>query len=60
MIDKIEAYTCDIADSGLFCGYCLTQLYDVGGEVNGLLTFDRRPKVDPDRMRAINGKDRIE
>lgn len=59
-IDKIEAYTRDIADCGLFCGYCLTQLYDVGGEVNGLLTFDRRPKVDPDRMRAINGKDRIE
>jgi hypothetical protein len=53
-IDKIEAYTRDIVESGLFCGYCLTQLYDVGSEVNGLLSFDRRPKVEAERMRRIN------
>ncbi len=56
VIENIERYTRDIVDSGLFCGYCYTQLYDVGAEVNGLLGFDRRPKVDADRVRAANGK----
>jgi hypothetical protein len=54
VIDQIETYTRDIVDSRLFCGYCLTQLYDVGREVNGLLSFDREPKVDPERMLRIN------
>ncbi|HYM96515.1 MAG TPA: glycoside hydrolase family 2 TIM barrel-domain containing protein, partial [Candidatus Sulfotelmatobacter sp.] len=34
-------------------GFCYTQLTDIGQERNGLLTFDRRPKADPDRIRAI-------
>ena len=54
VIDKIAAYTRDIVDSGLFCGYCITQLYDVGSEVNGLLGFDRKPKVEVGRMKEIN------
>lgn len=33
-------------------GWCWTQLADVEQEVNGLLTADRRPKVDPARIRA--------
>jgi len=38
-----------------FCrGYCYTQLTDVLQEINGLLTPDRRPKVDPDSLRALN------
>ena len=53
--DKIETYTRDAVDSGLFGGYCLTQLYDVGAETNGLLSFGREPKVPEDRMRTING-----
>jgi len=53
--DKIERYTKDIVDSGLFCGYCLTQLYDVGSETNGLLAFDRGGKVAVSRMKSING-----
>lgn len=35
-------------------GYCYTQLTDVMQEINGLLTPDRQPKVDPARIRAIN------
>lgn len=34
-------------------GYCYTQLTDVQQEVNGLLTPDRRPKVDPERFAAL-------
>lgn len=55
--DKIERYTDDIVNSGIFAGYCLTQLYDVGNETNGLLTADRRSKVNECRMRRINGRD---
>ncbi len=35
-------------------GYCYTQLTDVIQEVNGLLTPDRRPKVDVKRFAALN------
>lgn len=52
--DRIEAYTRDIAESGLFQGYCLTQLYDVGVETNGVLDFHRNPKVPPERLRLLN------
>jgi beta-galactosidase/beta-glucuronidase len=33
-------------------GFCYTQLTDVEQEENGLLTFDRRPKVAPELIRA--------
>jgi hypothetical protein len=54
-VQLVREYTRDILDLGLFCGYCYTQLYDVGSETNGLLTADRKPKVDMDSMREING-----
>jgi beta-galactosidase/beta-glucuronidase len=34
-------------------GYCYTQLTDVQQETNGILTPDRKPKVDPERFRAL-------
>lgn len=34
-------------------GFCYTQLYDVAQEQNGLLTFDRRPKIDPALIRPV-------
>ena len=35
-------------------GYCYTQLTDVQQEINGLLTPDRKPKVDPARFASLN------
>ena len=35
-------------------GFCYTQLYDIELEVNGLYTYDRRPKFDPEIIRRIN------
>ena len=43
-----------LAASPHIVGYCYTQLTDVEQEVNGLLTFHRRPKVDPDTIKALN------
>jgi beta-galactosidase/beta-glucuronidase len=37
-------------------GFVWTQLTDVEGELNGLLTCERIPKVPPETMRAINGR----
>ncbi|OAS82177.1 glycoside hydrolase family 2 protein [Metabacillus litoralis] len=35
-------------------GYCYTQLTDVEQEINGLLTYDRKPKCDLQKIRKIN------
>jgi beta-galactosidase/beta-glucuronidase len=35
-------------------GYCYTQLTDVEQEINGLLTYDRQPKIDLALIAAIN------
>ena len=38
-----------------FCqGYCYTQLTDIMQEINGLLTPDRKPKMDVERVRKQN------
>lgn len=34
-------------------GFCYTQLTDIEQERNGLLTFDRQPKIDPELIRPI-------
>ncbi|MBO4297434.1 MAG: glycoside hydrolase family 2 [Clostridia bacterium] len=34
-------------------GYCYTQLTDVQQEINGLLTPERKPKIDPERFAAL-------
>ena len=34
-------------------GYCYTQLSDVKQEINGLYTFNREPKIDPEIMKDI-------
>lgn len=34
-------------------GYCYTQLTDVEQEINGLMTYDRKPKVEPEKIRGL-------
>lgn len=47
--DVVSALT----ESPLIQGFCYTQLTDVEQEINGLLTYDRKPKVDLETIRAI-------
>ena len=35
-------------------GYCYTQLTDVMPEINGVLSPDRKPKIDVKRFKEIN------
>ncbi len=37
-------------------GFSYVQLYDVEGEVNGYLTYDRQPKMPPETIRAIHAE----
>lgn len=37
-----------------FAGICYTQLTDVEQEINGLLTYDRRPKFEASSIKALN------
>lgn len=43
-----------IASLKFVTGFCYTQLTDVEQETNGLLTYDRKPKVDPRLIAQIH------
>jgi beta-galactosidase/beta-glucuronidase len=45
-----------LLDNPRMFGYCYTQLTDVFQEQNGIYHFDRRPKFDLERLRAIQGR----
>ncbi|HVU12686.1 MAG TPA: hypothetical protein VHD90_15495 [Phototrophicaceae bacterium] len=45
-----------LLDDPKMFAYCYTQLTDVWQEQNGIYTFDRQPKFDLDRIRAIQQK----
>ncbi len=43
-----------ILESEHIQGFCYTELTDVEQEINGLLTYDRKPKISVDIIKAIN------
>jgi beta-galactosidase/beta-glucuronidase len=49
---SLQAMTADPACAG----FSYVQLYDVEGEVNGYLTYDRHPKVQPEAVAAIHAQ----
>jgi len=57
-VTRLEGLVKAIEANPAFAGYCYTQLTDVEQEINGLTTFDRRPKVDPARIRRVIAPDR--
>lgn len=52
--DRYEAVISAMLASPLVQGFCYTQLTDVEQEINGLLTYDRKPKIPLETIRAIN------
>lgn len=54
LLDRYRGLVDALARDGRYAGWCYTQLTDVQQETNGLLTFDRRPKVDPATIASIN------
>ncbi|MFP4977949.1 glycoside hydrolase family 2 protein [Paenibacillus sp. CN-4] len=55
-IERYEGLTNVLLDHPMMFGFCYTQLYDVEQEVNGLYTYDRQPKFDPEVIRRINSR----
>lgn len=43
-----------IKDTPAFAGICYTQLTDVEQEINGLMTYDRKPKFDVEAVKKLN------
>jgi beta-galactosidase/beta-glucuronidase len=56
-LERYEAMISALLHSETVRGFCYTQLTDVEQEVNGLLTYDRRPKADPARIREITSRE---
>ena len=54
LLEQYQAATLAIARRPRIRGFCYTQLYDVYQERDGLLTFDRQPKVPLEALRAFN------
>jgi len=55
-IERYKKLTEVLLNHPQICGFCYTQLYDVEQEVNGLYTYSRKPKFDPEIIREINLK----
>jgi len=53
--DQIKALTDVLLAHPHIAGFVYTQLTDVEQEVNGVYTYDRRPKFDIDRLKTIFG-----
>lgn len=53
-VERLAAVVHPILASPVVQGYCYTQLTDVEQEINGLLTYDRQPKIPLEWIKAIN------
>lgn len=54
---RLEIITRKLLENPLIKGFCYTQMTDVMQEANGLLTIDRQPKADMERLnRIFSGK----
>ncbi len=53
LLDRYRSLVDALLDSPTIAGFCYTQLADTVQEKNGLLTEDRKPKLDPADVRRI-------
>ena len=51
--ERFKGLTNALLDNNRMFGMCYTQLTDVEQEQNGLYTYDRVPKLDPDWVRSV-------
>ncbi len=55
-VQRYKALTEIIMNNEIIMGFCYTQLYDVEQERNGLMTYNRKFKFDPEIFREINSR----
>ncbi|HEY7784642.1 MAG TPA: sugar-binding domain-containing protein, partial [Pyrinomonadaceae bacterium] len=54
LVEKYRDLMKGIAELKFLAGFCYTQLTDIEQEINGLLTYDRKPKIPPERIAEIH------
>jgi beta-galactosidase/beta-glucuronidase len=54
LVEKYRDLMKGIASLSFLGGFCYTQLTDIEQEINGLLTYDRRPKVPAEEIARIH------
>jgi beta-galactosidase/beta-glucuronidase len=52
-LDRLDGLIKAVRGNPAWAGYCYTQLTDVEQEINGLMTYDRKPKADADILKKI-------
>ena len=55
-IARYKGLTDALLDNPMLMGFCYTQLYDIEQEINGLYTYDRKPKFDVEIFKKINSR----
>ncbi len=55
-LKRLDATVTALRTNKAIVGYCYTQLTDVEQEINGLMTYDRKPKVSPEEFSRIFNK----
>lgn len=53
-LERYRGLTEALLNNKNIMGFCYTQLYDVEQEKNGLMTYDRQFKFDPEVIKSIN------
>ena len=53
MLKRLDGLVKAIVQNKAWAGYCYTQLTDVEQEINGLMTYDRKPKAEPEEFKRI-------
>jgi beta-galactosidase/beta-glucuronidase len=56
LLEKYHDLMRGIASLKFLAGFCYTQLTDIEQEINGLLTYDRRPKIPPEAVAEIHAE----
>jgi beta-galactosidase/beta-glucuronidase len=54
LLARYEDIMQGISELTFASGFCYTQLTDIEQEINGLLTFDRKPKVEAEKIAEIH------
>jgi hypothetical protein len=54
MLEKYADLMRGITELTFLSGFCYTQLTDVEQEINGLLTYDRKPKLTPELVAELH------
>ena len=56
LLKRVEDLILNTVKAGHICGIVWTQFTDIEQEMNGLYTCDRRPKLEPAKVREVMDK----